>query len=165
MPTRRVTVNQIPGLRSSVRALAVLESEGDDAVNAFPILRRFEAVTHSKVLKEREAVWAVFRDWMTFGRERQHEKLHHGWPPDSEFSIGYVFKWDNYQRRHRRLYGFLTTPRPKFDVCVLCCYRSKDTGHTEPEVKRIVRALSEHPTVKEAVKLTFGQGGEKQWVH
>jgi hypothetical protein len=161
MPPQRVTVYPIPGARSAIRALGYLVFDGNDEVDAWPVLRRIDSTTHSSGLEEQDKVQARFRDWLA---GVAHREFHHGWSDDQEFSMGYVFRWDH-QRQHRRLYGFLGRPRPRLEVCILCCFRAKDDFRTDPAVKRTVRAMSQHPEVQEAVKRVFGKERRRWTTH
>jgi hypothetical protein len=153
MPKRRATVYPVPGARSTARAVAYLVFEGDAEIDAWLKLRRLDIATHRSGKEERNKVGGRFRDWFIGGKRQE---FHHGWPDDPDFSMGYVFRWDH-QEQHRRLYGFLAQPRPGLEVCVLCCFRTKDKWRTEAAIKRIVRAMSQHPEVKEAIKEAFGR--------
>ena len=139
--------------------MAYLVSDGNDEVDVAPVLRRLDASTYRADIEELGKIVGACRHWLG-GRKDDH--LHHDWPDDPEFSMGYVFKWDH-QRQHRRLYGFLATPRPRHEVCILCCFRAKQAFRTEAEAKRIVRAMSADAEVKEAVKRVFGRGGNESW--
>lgn len=152
-----VTVNPVPGyVRHEGRALAFLVVEGRDDVNVWPVLKRFDTSNHRSVIEERNAVVARFRDWFKGGKPCRY---HHGWTRDKDpdFTMGYVFRWDDPQGQHRRLYGFLTNPRPHLEVCVLCRYAAKDTHLTDKEIKELVRSMSRHPDVNAAVKRAFGR--------
>jgi hypothetical protein len=160
MATRRVAVHPVPGHhRSSARVLAYLVFEGDDTVDAARAIRRIDKARHKSGAEERNKVAGRFRHWLS--GQKRHE-YHHGWPDDPDFRMGYVFRWDH-QRQHRRLYGFLTEARPGLQLCVLCCFRAKDTFRTEPAVKKLVRTMSHNPEVKEAVKHAFGRGRQESW--
>jgi hypothetical protein len=159
MPKRRVTVYPVPGARSTARAIAYLVFEGDDEVDAWRELRRIDTTTYRSGIDERNKVWARFRHWVS---GLTHDEYHHGWPMDPEFLMGYVFRWDH-QRQHRRMYGFLVYPRPRFEVCVLCCFRAKAAWRTEPAVKRTVRTLSQHREVFDAVRNAFNTRRKKRW--
>ena len=148
-----VRVIPLPGFRSTARALACLMFDGDETVNAWSVFQRIDNAEHRSGIEERNKITARFRHWVS-GLKR--DEYHHGWDDDPEFAMGYVFRWDH-QRQHRRLYGCLVSPRPGLEVCVLCCFRSKDTYQTQKEVKRIVRSMSQHPEVKEAIKRAFGR--------
>jgi len=155
-----VTIHPIPRLpRSRVRAVAYLEVDGNDEVNVARVLRRIDSARHRDGEKERNKVAFAMRHWLS-GRRDDH--LHHGWETDEKFKNGYVFKWDH-QHQHRRLYGFVTKPRPFLEVCVLCCFRAKRTYKTDEEAKRIVRTMIEHPEVKQAVQIAFGQERRESW--
>jgi hypothetical protein len=127
--------------------------DGDDEVNAWPEVRRIDSAAHRSGKEERNKVVARFRNWVTGAKPNE---FHHGWTDDPDFSMGYVFRWDH-QRQHRRLYGFLVQPRPGLEVCILCSFRAKGKWRTDAAVKRIVRAMSQHPEVKEAIKEAFGR--------
>jgi hypothetical protein len=156
-----IEVYPIPGAASSSRAVAYLVFEEESDVNAWPILQRLDTKTYRSVVLERRAVWARFSHWVS---GRTHREYHHGWPDDPDFLMGYVFRWDH-QRQHRRLYGFITSPRPGFEVCVLCCFRSKDSWLSDPAAKAIVRTMSKHPGVQSAVRNAFRKGTGRSWVH
>jgi hypothetical protein len=156
-----IEVFPVPGADSSSRAVAYLVFEDEPDVNVWPVLHRMDTARYKSVVIERNAVFARFRHW-TSGRKLR--EYHHGWPDDPAFRMGYVFRWDH-QRQHRRLYGFLTSPRPGFEVCVLCCFRSKDSWLTESAVKKLVRRMSEHPGVQSAVRNAFRKRGSRSWVH
>lgn len=152
---QRATVHPVPHLpRSEVRALAYLILNGNDDVNVAHVLNRIVAAKYQAAIDERTNVLGRFRHWLAGGELHEY---HHGWEKDSEFSMGYVFRWDH-QRQHRRLYGFLTTPRPRFEVCVLCCFKPKDEERTDPAVKRTIIEASRNPAVNEAVRRAFNRG-------
>ena len=153
MPRRRATVYPVPGARSTARAIAYLAFDDYEDVNVWPQLRRIDKATHRDGIEERNKVGARFRNWTTGGRRAE---FHHGWPDAPEFSMGYVFRWDH-QRQHRRLYGFLAYPRPGLEVCVLCCFGVKERFKTDAAIKRIIRAMSQHAEVKEALREAFGR--------
>lgn len=156
-----IEVYPVPGAASSSRAVAYLVFEEELDVNAWPVLQRMDTAKYRSVVEERRAVWMRFIHWVS---GRTHHEYHHGWRADSDFPMGYVFRWDH-QRQHRRLYGFLMSPRPGIEVCVLCCFRSKDSWLTEPAVKKIVRAMSKNPQVLAAVRKAFNKGSNRSWVH
>jgi hypothetical protein len=162
MPKRRVAVHRVPGAKSTARAIAFLVLDDESEVNVEPALHRLENGTFHSVVDERNKVWAHFRDWVNGGKGNDG-KWHHGWPTDPIFGMGYVFRWDNKAGQHRRLWGFLMTPRPGFEVCILCCYGAKDTHRTEPAIKRVVRAVSERNDVRSAVRNAFNRGGKGPW--
>jgi hypothetical protein len=163
MPIRRVTVHPVPGVRQASRALAYLVIEGDDEIAVWSVLQRIYEAAYEETRQERRKVWSCFESWL---RGDEDSDLHHGWADDPAFRMGYVFRWDH-QRQHRRLYGFLTQPRPDLEMCVLCCYRSKDRHKTEAAVKAIVKAASRNDEVREAIKSTFSKprkkDGAKKW--
>jgi hypothetical protein len=137
--------------------LAYLIFEGDNNVNVAPVLHRLLDARHED---EHAIVWRSFRSWID---DEVRPKYHHGWDPkrDPEFSVAYVFRWDYPRHKHRRLYGFLVTPRPRFEVCTLCCFGSKDEEHTGPVVRQTVIAMSKNPEVNEAVRRVFNKGRRK----
>ena len=153
MAKRRVTVHPVPGARSSGRVIACLVIEGNDDINAWPEVLRIDQAVYKSGIEERNNVGARFRHWASGAKRRE---FHHGWPDDPKFSMGYVFRWDH-QRQHRRLYGFLAYPRPGLEVCILCCFRSKDKWRTDTAIKKMIRALSEDGDVKEAIKQVFSR--------
>jgi hypothetical protein len=159
-PRQRVTVSPIPRLeRSSGRALLYLVIDEEERVNAWPVLKRLDTLRHKKVIKERRDVWARFRSWLA---GLKNDDYHHGWPDDPDFLMGYAFRWDH-QRQHRRLYGFLSHPRPGLEVCVLCCFRSKSRWKTDPEVKKLIRELSADPQVNASIRSVFNTGERTSW--
>jgi hypothetical protein len=153
MATRRATVHPVPGARSTARAIGCLVFDGTAEVNAWPEVRRIDGAPHRSGQEERNKVGARFRHWATGAKRKE---FHHGWPDDLDFSMGYVFRWDH-QGQHRRFYGFLVQARPDLEVCVLCCFGAKGKWRTDPAVKRIIRAMSQDPEVKEAIKEAFGR--------
>jgi hypothetical protein len=135
---------------------------GREDVNAWVAIRRIDAAVYRLALKEQNAVYARFRHWLS-GRPVRRE-WHHGWDTDRDFSMLYVFRWDHPAGQHQRLYGFLATPRPNLTVCVLCCHDcNKDEHATDKQIKRTVRALSEHEEVKNALKHAYGREREASW--
>jgi hypothetical protein len=157
----RIAVHPVPRLhRSEARALAYLIFEGDNNVNVAPVLARLSAAKRTADEDEQTIVWGRFRSWID-GESRP--KYHHGWDStrDPEFSMAYVFRWDHHSHQHRRLYGFLTTPRPRFEVCTLCCFGSKDEERTDPVVRQTIIAMSKHQAVNEAVRNVFNKGRRK----
>ena len=154
-----IEVHPVPGARSTSRAVAYLVFDGETGVDAWPVLNRMDQATYQSAIAERRNVWGRFHNWVS-GLAR-HE-YHHGWPDDPEFSMGYVFRWDH-QRQHRRLYGFLMSPRLRFEVCVLCSFRVKEKWQTETAVKKLVRAMSQHAGVQQAVRNAFKQDGGGAW--
>jgi len=162
-PNGRVTVYAIPGAQSSARALAVIAIDGNEAIDAWPTIRRLDTVSYHDGKEEQQKVWKAFRDWLNGLKDNQKQ---HGWDREPEFSMLHVFRWDHPNGRHRRLYGFKMQTRPGFEVCALCCYRSKDTHLTEKAVKRLIRDLSKDQKVRKAVRDAFkSEQGVTTWVH
>jgi hypothetical protein len=157
----RIAVHPVPRLhRSEARALAYLTFEGDINVNVAPVLSRLAATTHQAGEDEQAIVWGRFRSWMSGATNPKH---HHGWDPkkDPEFAMAYVFRWDYPSQKHRRLYGFLMTPRPRFEVCTLCCFGSKDEEQTDPVIRQTIISMSKNSKVNEAVRKAFNRGRRK----
>jgi hypothetical protein len=138
--------------------LAYLTFRGNDDVNAATVLNRLERGKFAAVKEEREVLRTRFEHWLAGGKLREY---HHGWEAERDFQMGYVFRWDFPAGRHNRLYGFLTKPRPKFEVCVLCCHRPKDDERTDPAVKRLIVELHKDDEVNMAVRRRFNSGRQK----
>jgi hypothetical protein len=132
--------------------LAVIAVDGNTSIDALPIIRRLDTVSYRDGIEERKKVWDSFRNWLN-GLKRP--KTHHGWEKEPEFSMLHVFRWDHPSGKHRRLYGFVMQTRPDFEICALCCYRTKDSRLTEKALKRLVRDLSKDTGVCKAVRDAF----------
>jgi hypothetical protein len=85
-----------------------------------------------KVCTRKNMVRDRFDHWL---QGNAHDKYFHGWPNNPRYKECFVFKGKD-GRRHQRLYGFLTHPRPRTAarllVCVLASHAQKNTEETDP---------------------------------
>jgi hypothetical protein len=143
------SVALIDGLTvNGYRTVAFLRSSDDSAVDAYAA---FEALNP----KASNEMRSRFDYWIGGGHK---DNYFHGWPNDQNRKECFVFKRKQ-GRTHCRYYGFLINPRPntapRYQVCVLVSYATKNSEHTDPTEINAVNALRGMPQIIAAVKTAF----------
>lgn len=157
MATGAYRIVKIPGLRDSPRrAVAYLECEGDDEIDAGAILGTLD---HGGNTKRRQLLLARFEYWIGHNR---CDKYFHGWPNEPGHKNCIVFRW-NEGREMQRLYGFTCHPRktdPSFQLCVLVSHRQKNERLTDPKEKSRAERLRIDRAVVAALEMFYSDSNE-----
>jgi hypothetical protein len=158
-PAKVFKFTLVAGQSIGLRAIGFLESDTDQTLNG---QSQFEAL---KPVRERE-VRTRFDFWISGGR---NPRLFHGWPDLTKYKECFTFKWRE-NRQHQRLYGFLHHPKPKsrprFQLCVLVYFDTKNEDETDFSILNDLNQLRKDSFVIAAISKEFPEerSTKTQWI-